>query len=222
MARIVIGIFILIFGVSLLFEQLGINRVLGFDFSTLVSMYWPLLLIAIGVTSFSKGKTNIGMILSFAGVLFLASTVLDIDAWATLWPIFIIALGIMILFKKPTPVAKINNQISNDTIDVTAIFLGSEEKVTSTSFRGGSVTALFGGATVDLREVFIAPQGGILTVTSIFGGVEIIVSERFRVVVKGEGAFGGWENHFTTLSDPNAPTLTITGTAIFGGVEVKN
>lgn len=221
MIRIIIGTFIVLFGVSLLFDQLGLHTILGFSIESLIDRYWPLLLVVLGIFAIQKGSISSGIMLSIAGIVFLASSVFLFNAWEIVWPILIIGIGIITLTKKPD-VKVIEAVEANDKVDVTAVFWGIEEKITSKLFRGGSVTAIFGGVEFDLREAVMAREGGTLEVTAIFGGVEITVPPTMGVVVRGEGTFGGWENHYTTVSDQDAPTLIITGNAIFGGVEVKN
>ena len=43
--------------------------------------------------------------------------------------------------------------VATDDFDLIGSFDGSEQRVASTSFRGGSATAVFGGVAVDLRAL---------------------------------------------------------------------
>ena len=52
----------------------------------------------------------------------------------------------------------------------TAAFGGIRERVTSRDFSGGQVTAIFGGAEIDLRDAELAASGARLEVTAAFGG----------------------------------------------------
>ena len=219
--RVVFGLLIVTFGVSLLFDQLGLNDVFGFNIGSLISTYWPLVIIAFGVSSLRKGNMNTGIVLSAIGIIFLASNVFDINVWGVIWPFAIIYFGLTML-KKPTNSFNRASTSSENELDITAIFWGSEQKVTSTSFIGGQITAIFGGAKVDLREITVASNGATLDVTSIFGGVEIMVPDTIRIEVTGDGVVGGWEKHFKSSSDTTLPVLRITGSAVFVGVEIKN
>ena len=66
------------------------------------------------------------------------------------------------------------------------------------------------------------------SVNAIFGGAEIRVPDTWRVEFRGQTLFGGYSDttRQTVSGDPNASsvrkTLIITGTTLFGGVEVKN
>ncbi len=59
-----------------------------------------------------------------------------------------------------------------------------------------------------------------LEVDCIFGGVEIIVPSKCKVITNGTGVFGGWSPNISNKED--GPTLTISGSAVFGGVEIKD
>ena len=57
----------------------------------------------------------------------------------------------------------------------------------------------------------------------MFGGVSIIVPPEMRVIDTGSAIFGGREIAGETPESwrPDAPVLRLTGTCVFGGVEVK-
>jgi hypothetical protein len=59
---------------------------------------------------------------------------------------------------------------------------------------------------------------------AVFGGVDITVPDTWRVTVEGQGVFGGYEDQ--TGHNPSAeagrPHVLITGSAVFGGVTIKN
>jgi hypothetical protein len=104
-----------------------------------------------------------------------------------------------------------------------SIIFGSIEKdCKSQNFKGGKVDCVFGGLKLDLRGIKVAKEGAELEINAIFGGGEIWVSEKTRVVSQGSGVFGGWENKYSTDNTAGLPILRLTGTAVFGGVEVKS
>jgi hypothetical protein len=88
------------------------------------------------------------------------------------------------------------------------------------AFRGGTVEAWYGGGLIDLREATLDPAGARLTIRTVFGGFEIVVPESWRVVseVRGIGGLGDGRPHIERPDD--APTLTIDGIAIFGGIGI--
>lgn len=81
---------------------------------------------------------------------------------------------------------------------------------------------MFGAAELDLRDALPSPDAQ-LDVFTAFGGVEITVPQGWQVNLSGLPLFGGFENATAkdTLS-PDAPTLEVSATALFGGVEIKH
>jgi hypothetical protein len=88
------------------------------------------------------------------------------------------------------------------------------------AFRGGTVDAWYGGGLIDLREAVLDPAGARLTIQTVFGGFEIVVPETWRVVseIRGIGGLGDGRPQVERPED--APTLTIAGTAVFGGIGI--
>jgi hypothetical protein len=87
-----------------------------------------------------------------------------------------------------------------------------------------TVLAFMGGAELDLRHARLDPQGTTIRVFAIMGGVVIVVGPDVEVRCDGRGAMGG----FADLSGPpttpppfGAPSLHVTGAAIWGGVEIR-
>jgi len=85
------------------------------------------------------------------------------------------------------------------------------------------VSAVFGGATLDMREARLDP-GATVDALALFGGVDVIVPTGWRVDLGGLPIFGGYDDKTTGDGDlpPDAPVLRVAATAIFGGVDVKN
>jgi hypothetical protein len=105
-----------------------------------------------------------------------------------------------------------------------ALMGGGELVVRSQDFRGGEVTAIMGGFEIDLRSAGIAGESATIEVFTLFGGVEFKVPQEWNVVVRGTPILGMFANSTKALRDGSLPTKTllIQGTAIMGGVEVKN
>ncbi|HYK07248.1 MAG TPA: hypothetical protein VEW11_05715 [Gaiellaceae bacterium] len=104
----------------------------------------------------------------------------------------------------------------SDELGLVAVFDGIELKSRATSFRGGSMLAWYGGISLDLREATLAPDAH-LTVHTLFGGVAIRVPPEWRLESNLQALAGGADVRTGTES-PDAPTLTIDGRALFGGI----
>ena len=79
--------------------------------------------------------------------------------------------------------------------------------------------AWFGGITVDLRQVELAP-GARLSLHTLFGGIQIKTPPGWRVESGLKAIAGGVDARTPAQDDPDAPVLTLTGTALFGGIAV--
>ncbi|MBM3294179.1 MAG: hypothetical protein FJY82_06590 [Candidatus Aminicenantes bacterium] len=220
------GLVLIAVGVLFLFDQLG-----TLDFGDIIGTYWPVVLILIGLSMFLGGglRKPVGaLIFILLGALFLLQNldILEYSLWHYLWPAAIILLGLWLILK-PSFRTKGGGQapvIKESDLDVTCIFSGQERKVQSAQFKGGRMTAVFGGCEVDFGGAGL--EGGKATVeaTAVFGGVEIIVPRDWHVVLDGTPILGGVsdERRQPVSSAEAKATLYVKGTAIFGGVSVKN
>jgi len=226
--RIFWGLVLILIGCLVLFLRYDF-----WDFGYLFSTWWPAILILVGLSILIGNRfrrPGAGLVLIVIGGLFLAWELgyLEIDVWRKIWPAALIVLGIWIIFRpagraRRSGTGGVAAPVPGDDIDATAVFSGTKRRVDSPAFKGGEVTAVFGGADLDLTGAGL--EGGRATVeaTAIFGGVDIIVPRSWRVVMEGTPILGGF-----TLKHVNPPeaeakaTLHVRGTAIFGGVTVKD
>ena len=106
----------------------------------------------------------------------------------------------------------------SDELGLVAVFDGIDLTSRATSFRGGSVLAWYGGISLDLREATLAPDAR-LTVHTLFGGVAIRVPPEWRLESNLQALAGGADVQPGSES-LDAPTLTLDGRALFGGIAV--
>ena len=187
---------------------------------------WQMLLIAIGFISLA-GRNYTGAIILFSiGGFFLLPDIftnLDINFISIFWPLVIIVIGLtLILRRKNFTGSKKNTEFSNNYIDEMNIFGGSERIITSEYFEGGKITSIFGGSTVNLKNVKLKNGYAEIEMTSIFGGAKIYVPENWDVRIEATNIFGGInDKRQIDISEPNsANVLVIKGAAIFGGGEI--
>ncbi len=217
--KLFVGLMIVIIGTSLLFGQLGLESIFGFSLSYLFSILWPLILVLIGGSIWLSGKNSGGLIILAIGLFFLLNTLFDIDIFSIFWPLLLIALGLLILFKGSAKQSAV--KASTNFITTNSIFSGSEKKITSKNFEGANVFVLFGGSDLDLRDAKISKEGAQIDLTVAFGGCEIYVPKDTQVVSEGSAFLGGWDNKADGANTENAPVLKISGSVMFGGVEIK-
>ena len=219
-SRAILGIILILFGGLYLIEQLGLLANLNFSVGKLLSTYWPVVLIVIGLVKFNTRNMQGPLFLIGLGVILLITTSFGLSFWSTFWPVIIISIGLFSLFPKSNYINSTKTTIN--TIDETIIFWGTEKRIKSDRFTGGSITAIFGGAEIDLSDVYLKSETETLDITCILGGVEVKVSGNYKTLVQGTGILGGFESNSLHPNIPVDKTLIIKGTAILGGVEVKS
>jgi Domain of unknown function (DUF5668)/Cell wall-active antibiotics response 4TMS YvqF len=221
------GAVICAIGVLLLLDHLGLVSV------DHLWRFWPMAIIMLGATHLSQpGKRAWGTLLVLVGVLLQLDTLHIIHFhWADLWPLVIIAVGLMKIWNameyRRFREASGGPDAGSVGMNAVAIFAGIERRVGGRGFRRGSISAIFGGAEIDFRDADIDGPEAFLEINTCCGGAEIRVPQTWRVDYRGQSIFGGYSDKtsVTVTGDPNAtPTklLIITGTNLFGGVEVKN
>lgn len=211
--RTVTGVAILGIGVLTLLNSLDIVSV-----GDVLHDWWPMAVIAAGVLIFANHPRDFvwPLIIVMAGTL-LQLRELDIintNPWHLFWPLVIIAVGISIL---------INRSPSHKTTgadDVTVFLAGSSTKNNAADYKGSKITAILGGADIDLRGATIKDEA-TLTISTILGGIDIKVPEGWRVRSKIRPVAGAIEIK-TKNAGQDAPVLTLVGDVVLGGVEVKH
>ena len=191
---------------------------------------WKVLIMFIGaLLVFDEKRRTGGVIMLFVGAFFFISQFFHFNFpfRQMMWPVIFVALGIYFILRKKNDsfFSDSSGLIDDDYLDETAIFGGGKKVVTSQNFRGGKITAIFGGYQVDLSEADLSMDKNVLMVDAVFGGLEIIVPEDWTVVVRMTPVLGGVGDKRTATSMHNqdaTKVLVLKGTAIFGGVEIKN
>jgi len=107
----------------------------------------------------------------------------------------------------------------SDELSLVAVFDGITLNSRAKAFTGGAMLAWFGGIEVDLREVELAPDAR-LSLHTLFGGIDIKTPPSWRLESTMKAVAGGVDTRTPAQDDPDAPVLTLTGTALFGGVAV--
>lgn len=126
--------------------------------------------------------------------------------------------------EEPAESARQNSRArGEDMIDVTAIFGGIKKRVFSKNFRGGDITTLLGGSEIDFTQADI--NGRVHVDMTLFcGGATLIVPANWSVESDLVAIFGGINDKRShgVESGENNKVLVISGTAMLGGIEIKN
>lgn len=103
-------------------------------------------------------------------------------------------------------------------LDLVAVFNGIDLTSRARAFKGGSMLAWYGGIAVDLREAELVP-GAKLSLHTLFGGIAIKTPPGWRIESELKALAGGVDTP-TPAQDGAGPVLTLTGSAVLGGISV--
>jgi predicted membrane protein len=224
--RAIIGVILVVVGVFLVLRNTGFFP--GFIDHVIFS--WPMLLVTIGlvITIGSSGGKTSGIIVMAVGAFFLIPHIFretfDVDMF---WPSVFIIIGVIFIFSKRKGWSSISStpQVGDDYIDYVHVFSGGERQIVSDNFRGGKLTAVFGGSEIDLTKAKLAPGVSELEIACVFGGTTIIVPDDWNVkieVVPVLGGFGDSRKLNPGRVIDTTKQLVIKGAVVFGGGEVKS
>lgn len=217
--RTIIGLLIVAVGASLLLSNLNL-----LPFDVRIGDWWPVFIIVAGVIMLLNDLRSYlwSILLIFFGVVLQLNQfdVIDVNPWQLLWPVVIIVVGLSVIINRSSLPQK--NVSKKDREDITAILSGGETHVESKDFKASKVTAVCGGAMLDLSKATIKKEASI-DLFAFWGGIEIIVPENVVVKSKTAAILGGIENKARSdKSDAkNSPVLYIGGDVIMSGVEIK-
>jgi hypothetical protein len=128
----------------------------------------------------------------------------------------------------PEPETRFHHQHHAQTTDSNQLqrqytFSGAQLAIESQAWRGGELGVTAGGVELDLRNTKLAPEGAVLDLRVVMGGVDIRVPPTWKVNSEVTPLFGGADDMTrTTQGSEDAPRLRITGTVTLGGVTVRN
>ena len=218
------GAVLVIVGLLLVLDVLNV-----ITFDLFFKGWWTLIIIvpcAIGlITDREKTGNLIGVLIGVA--LLLASR--DIIPFELLWklalPVAVVIIGAVIIFKAigkkdAREVEKKVKENSEPLQEYCATFSGVDADLSGETFTGASLTAVFGGVKLDLREALINSDA-VIKVSAIFGGVDIFVPDDVNVKISSSSIFGGVEDKKKAKKKDGAHTLYISASCVFGGCDIK-
>lgn len=235
--RYIIGFSLVILGILFLIDRLEIIY-----FGDIISTWWPLFILGVGVYEMARGQKRFvfGLFVFIIGLIFQGQNleILPGNFWDAFWPLMLVLIGVWILSGKlhhkkdknkkfSYKDVSFDNTISENETDFQflAVFGGSRETVEKEDLRNGVATAVFGGVELDLRKCQIPTGEARLELTAAFGGIEIWIPQNWKIETNGLPLFGALSNKTWPLTneiDIPRPVLKINYLAMFGGIEIKN
>jgi len=224
--RVVIGVVLVLAGLFLVIRNTGIFP----DFIDHIIFSWPMLLVAIGlVMTLGASEKTAGVIVMAVGGFFMIPLLFreTFHMYNMFWPSIFIIIGIIFIVTKRKGWNAVTSKgmIGDDYIDYVNVFSGGERQIVSESFKGGKVTAVFGGIELDLSKAKMAPGRNELEIACVFGGATIIVPDDWFITIEVTPVLGGFSDS-RKLSPgrtiDSTSQLVIKGAVVFGGGEVKS
>ncbi len=221
--NIVTAAVFIIVGLLFLGRNLGyVNEEL---FHTIVS--WQMLLIVIGVVQLIKRHFLGGLILISVGTYFLIPSAYGLG---TYWPVFLIVIGIGILFKKRNGRCHSNKRVKEETISNGDGFVKSDVSFGSSKhivldpvFKGADLDVSFGAITLDLRRTRLEQEVTYIEVDTSFSGIELYIPSDWNVIIEAETTMGGIEDkRYVSSQIDESHKIIIRGDISFSGLEIKS
>lgn len=227
-SRLLIGIVLIIFGSLFILDNYAL---IDFDIPYYI-LTWEAIFILIGLVLLVSSRHKL------SGFIFLGIGLFNL--FPEFWPVALIAIGLYLILRKNSGRNKIDfnfgkystdkdgktsSKIDPDKIEDVSIFGGSTKTFSTQNFKGGDITAIFGGSEINLMDSSLAEGTQVLEITTIFGGSTLIIPNSWNVELDIVPIFGGFSDK--RIKDPNLSRpadrkLIIKGTLIFGGGEIKN
>jgi len=219
----------MVIGALLLFDTFDITNlpIRHYIFS------WKTLLIGIGVVILAtKERAIAGYVLIGLGIIFWLPSLVNysISLGQVFWPAILIGIGVLIITRRRhghvahKSFDKKNDSLS-DYIDDVSVLGGGTKIIQSQNFKGGDITAIFGGSEFSFKEAALSPDGCTIDVFTMFGGSKLIIPDNWVVKSDMFSIFGGFNDK--RMIKPDEPTeqktvLYLKGAVIFGGMEIKS
>lgn len=217
--QLVVGVLVVAIGVVLLVHTTGLYDT-RFLFDYVPSVFVLLGLYAM-VRSGFRNLFGPMVVVVLAGVWQLtALDVVEGNELAQFWPLFVVLFGLSLVAShfRSAP-----EDVGDNHVSSFAVFSGTEQRSNSKRFTGADLTAIFGGTELDLREAEIAERPAHVSVTALFGGVDVVVPREWNVQLDVLPVFGGAADDRPNRAEEHEEVdLVVTGFAAFGGVSVSD
>lgn len=190
------------------------------------------------------------VLVGVGGAFLISDLYPDLNIRPLLWPSIVILIGLVILFKPRSKYSCKTRQQwrkwhkyhqyheaytqdflnreepdKEDFIESTAIMASVKKNVLSKKFKGGEITNVFGGTELNLTQADF--EGKInLEITQVFGGTRLVVPSDWEIRSELQvTVFGSVEDKRPTqpnVGNEPAKVLLITGTTVFGGIDIRS
>jgi hypothetical protein len=214
--RTTLGFALIAVGLAFALDSAGLLGPAG------LGRWWPLYLIAVGIVKVRQpredGQAAAGTAFLLVGGFFQAASLLTIASSSAL---LTIATGLFLLWRGlAAPPPEVGALADSPYVSEMALVGFIRRRQSSTSFQGGSVTAVMGGIELDLRKAALGGGTAYLDVVAFWGGIEIKVPAGWAVDGRVIAMMGAFENKVDSPPSPTGPKLVVRGHALMGAVVI--
>ncbi|MEO9482806.1 MAG: DUF5668 domain-containing protein [Ekhidna sp.] len=212
--RAIIGFIFVFIGAIFLLDNLGFDMDIPYYLFS-----WPAVFVVLGVVNLLSGNGKAALIFFGLATVFYLHYY-HVVRIGEIWPLILIIIGLSFILKKKSGPRSISES-SENYFDEVAIFGGTERKFISDNLQGGKISCVFGGSEIDLRGSK-AQDGAVIEIFCMFGGVELMLPEEWKVNMDATAIFGGFSDSRKNVTNGSSTTIHIKGFTMFGGGELKN
>lgn len=229
-ARLVIGVIIVVIGLSLLADNLGLVSA-----RYVLRNFWPLAMVVVGVIMLRNPTSDpprkrVAWVLIGVGAWIFADKIgwIHISLWQLFVPGLFLFVGGMLIWRafngppKEPEAGSAKPEDHAEYIRSFALMSGCELRPVSRPFRGADLNAVMGGIKLDLADARMEGDSAVIDVFAFWGGVEIFVPPDWTVVSKVTTLMGGFIDKRRPTSVLPNKTLIVRGMVVMSGIEVKN
>jgi predicted membrane protein len=235
--RILTGIFLICAGFVYILDEAKLFTFPEWFFS------WKMFLIVLGLIVGVKHnfqKLSWIILVSIGGIALIGQDFFpDLDIENYLWPLVLMIIGIIFIFKPKRNFHpswhqhwmnrnKLKQDFKNESpenyIDYNVVFGGIKKNIFSKDFKGGEINNVFGGSEINLTQADFT--GTIrLEINNVFGGTKLIIPPHWQVKSEITAVMGSVEDRRniqpTTGIMPDK-IIVLEGNTFFGGIDIRN
>ena len=199
---------------------------------------WQMLLIVIGLYVGARHSfRHFGWLIPVAigSIFLLEDFVPDLSVREYAWPIVIIFIGLMMIFRprgsRPRRrlrdwqrIAEETERTSEGSFESFTMFGENKKQILSKDFKGGESVCVFGGTEINLTQADINGRVSIELI-QVFGGTRLIVPAHWKLETEEMvSIFGGLNDkrQFHNTATDESKVLVLKGTCLFGGIDIKS
>jgi predicted membrane protein len=221
--QVLLGLMVIAVGVLFTLDNLNVID------ASLYLRYWPIALVAFGLMKLWHARregvgwaggvffTAVGAWMLFERVAYIRVDIQDF------WPLMLVCVGGYLVWRGVARSARPRPLGADAHLSAVAILSGLTRGSNSPAFSGGDLTAVMGGCEIDLRQASIASgTTAVVDVFAFWGGIDIRVPEDWTVITRVTPLLGGVEDQTRPAQAAASKRVEIRGTAIMGGIVIKN